>query len=235
MPGSKTWVVNSDNSRHPELDGETVPLFEAFSNGGQYPGDPALDVSETAGCTCTMDIEMDAESITPDQASELGRQLFNMDRYEFADNYARLTDADRAVMDQLVRDFSTWDLADWQTRLGEVYRGSAEGQRLREAIRGYAYQSKGDVPELARGVHGLTFKTGEVISLPVSDWTGDLELARSYAEGADSRVLHLQAGSLSMPADLIDPDPAPMDRWLNWGGQMRVTKVEGQDVWLRPV
>lgn len=54
---SKVWVVNSTNSRHAALDGETVPLFEAFSNGGQYPGDPTLGADETAGCLCSLDFE----------------------------------------------------------------------------------------------------------------------------------------------------------------------------------
>jgi HK97 family phage portal protein len=53
---SKTWVASgASNSRHAALDGETVPLGEAFSNGGQYPGDPALGVDETAGCLCSLD------------------------------------------------------------------------------------------------------------------------------------------------------------------------------------
>jgi HK97 family phage portal protein len=53
--GSKTWVVNSANSRHAALEGETVPLGEPFSNGAQYPGDPTLGVDETAGCLCSLD------------------------------------------------------------------------------------------------------------------------------------------------------------------------------------
>ena len=54
---SKVWVVNSDNSRHAALDGEAVPLGEAFSNGAQFPGDPTLGVDETAGCLCSLDFD----------------------------------------------------------------------------------------------------------------------------------------------------------------------------------
>jgi HK97 family phage portal protein len=54
---SKVWVVTSSNSRHPGLDGETVPFGEAFSNGLQYPGDPAGSADETAHCTCLLDFE----------------------------------------------------------------------------------------------------------------------------------------------------------------------------------
>lgn len=53
---SKTWISSgSPNSRHSALDGETVPLGDTFSNGGQWPGDPALGVDETAGCQCSLD------------------------------------------------------------------------------------------------------------------------------------------------------------------------------------
>jgi HK97 family phage portal protein len=51
---TKTWVVTSSKSRHPELDGETVPLYSAFSNGMQYPGDG--DVDDSAGCQCVLEI-----------------------------------------------------------------------------------------------------------------------------------------------------------------------------------
>lgn len=53
---TKTWIASgASNSRHAALDGETVPLGEPFSNGGQWPGDPSLGVDETAGCLCSLD------------------------------------------------------------------------------------------------------------------------------------------------------------------------------------
>ena len=52
----KTWIVTSGASRHPQLAGETVPVFSAFSNGGQYPGDPTLGPAETARCQCLIEI-----------------------------------------------------------------------------------------------------------------------------------------------------------------------------------
>lgn len=51
----KTWVVTSQNSRHPELDGERVPLYQEFSNGCQMPGDGG-DEDETAGCQCLVEV-----------------------------------------------------------------------------------------------------------------------------------------------------------------------------------
>lgn len=53
---SKTWVSSgSPNSRHADMDGETVALGETFSNGARWPGDPVLGVDDTAGCLCSLD------------------------------------------------------------------------------------------------------------------------------------------------------------------------------------
>lgn len=49
-PRMKTWMVVAGNSAHPELDGETVPLEEPFSNGAYGP--PA----DHPGCECLMEI-----------------------------------------------------------------------------------------------------------------------------------------------------------------------------------
>lgn len=52
---TKTWVVNADPSRHADLDGETVPMSENFSNGAAWPGDPILGPDDNAGCLCSLD------------------------------------------------------------------------------------------------------------------------------------------------------------------------------------
>lgn len=54
----KTWVVNSPKSRHPEMDGETVPVDDVFSNGAQWPGDASLGPDETSGCQCEVTISI---------------------------------------------------------------------------------------------------------------------------------------------------------------------------------
>lgn len=55
----KTWIVNSSKSRHPEMDGETVPIDDDFSNGAKWPGDSSsLDVDQTAGCQCELEISI---------------------------------------------------------------------------------------------------------------------------------------------------------------------------------
>lgn len=51
----KVWVVTAAKSRHPSMNGEAVPMGETFSNGGAYPGDPALGADETSGCSCVLD------------------------------------------------------------------------------------------------------------------------------------------------------------------------------------
>lgn len=51
----KQWIWSGlQNSRHGHLAGEAVPLYDTFSNGAQYPGDPALPTSETARCGCQL-------------------------------------------------------------------------------------------------------------------------------------------------------------------------------------
>jgi hypothetical protein len=52
----KTWSVTRKNSRHPHMDGETVPVGEKFSNGLAYPGAPSANVDETAGCKCLLSL-----------------------------------------------------------------------------------------------------------------------------------------------------------------------------------
>lgn len=53
---TKTWVVTSAKSRHPELDGETVGLDDTFSNGAAWPGDANAGEDEVAGCQCLLDL-----------------------------------------------------------------------------------------------------------------------------------------------------------------------------------
>lgn len=61
MPGRgyKRWIVTSSRPRssHAALNGETVPIGKPFSNGAQWPGDPASGVDEVAGCMCGVEIE----------------------------------------------------------------------------------------------------------------------------------------------------------------------------------
>lgn len=53
----KQWMAtNDDRTResHAEIDGESVPLDETFSNKLQYPGDPEGEPGEVYNCRCTM-------------------------------------------------------------------------------------------------------------------------------------------------------------------------------------
>lgn len=55
----KTWVVTSGNPRasHAQMNGETVPYDEPFSNGAMWPGDiDNLDVEDVANCQCILEI-----------------------------------------------------------------------------------------------------------------------------------------------------------------------------------
>lgn len=57
---TKTWVVNSGNPRasHAAMDGETVPIDDVFSNGLEYPGSIGGGPDETAGCQCSLQINV---------------------------------------------------------------------------------------------------------------------------------------------------------------------------------
>lgn len=50
----KTWDVQSGNPRasHASMNGETVGIEDTFSNGMNWPGDPAGGADEVAGCMC---------------------------------------------------------------------------------------------------------------------------------------------------------------------------------------
>lgn len=50
----KTWRVTSKKPRpeHRAMDGETVGVWDVFSNGADWPGDPILGADGVAGCVC---------------------------------------------------------------------------------------------------------------------------------------------------------------------------------------
>ena len=54
----KTWIVTSSNPRaeHAEMNGETVPYDEEFSNGAKFPGDQMLTPEESCNCQCQVEI-----------------------------------------------------------------------------------------------------------------------------------------------------------------------------------
>lgn len=52
----KTWVVTNPRSRHPEMNGQSVPVDGTFSNGARWPGDPSLGADGAAGCGCLLEI-----------------------------------------------------------------------------------------------------------------------------------------------------------------------------------
>jgi len=57
----KVWVATPDErtrEEHLELDGETAAIYETFSNGLMYPGDPNGDPSEVWNCRCTVRSEI---------------------------------------------------------------------------------------------------------------------------------------------------------------------------------
>jgi hypothetical protein len=49
-------VVTSRNSRHPHMNGETVPIESDFSNGLAWPGAAGASNDDTAGCKCLLSL-----------------------------------------------------------------------------------------------------------------------------------------------------------------------------------
>jgi HK97 family phage portal protein len=174
-----------------------------------------------------------AAKVTPSHARSLGIAVTKLDSRNFDDIRSSLGKDDRKVLDQLAKDFSVWDLTAWKERLSDGWLASGPGGRLGLLISGYANKIPGLIPELHRGVANSNLKVGERIELPTSDWTPDKKLAASYGEADGSQVLHLPTGSQSMPSSIVDKDPPPFDRWLNWGGRFEVDRVEGKDVYLK--
>lgn len=57
VANAKEWIATFDDrtrDSHAEIDGEIVKLDENFSNGLEYPGDPAGDPAETINCRCVL-------------------------------------------------------------------------------------------------------------------------------------------------------------------------------------
>lgn len=53
----KTWIASGlENSRHADMDGETVGIDEPFSNGANWPGDPVLGAEGVSNCGCGVEI-----------------------------------------------------------------------------------------------------------------------------------------------------------------------------------
>jgi uncharacterized protein with gpF-like domain len=56
---TKTWITSGRNPRpsHAQMNGETVGIDDAFSNGMNMPGDPSGGADEVAGCTCDVSFD----------------------------------------------------------------------------------------------------------------------------------------------------------------------------------
>jgi hypothetical protein len=55
---SKTWITGPNpRPSHAQMNGETVPVDEPFSNGMQWPAESG-DVDEVAGCNCSIEVSI---------------------------------------------------------------------------------------------------------------------------------------------------------------------------------
>jgi len=58
----KVWNTALDShvrDQHSHMNGEKVPLFDKFSNGGLFPLDSALSAGERINCRCSMTFEVE--------------------------------------------------------------------------------------------------------------------------------------------------------------------------------
>ena len=56
---TKTWITGRNpRPTHLAMNGETTPAWTDFSNGLSWPGDPAMGPDESAGCNCTVSVEI---------------------------------------------------------------------------------------------------------------------------------------------------------------------------------
>lgn len=70
VKGVKTWHVHRlDTSRHPGMDGEKVGIFDMFSNGLHFPGEPKGPPHEYVNCHCHMTVEW--EKLTKSECDEI--------------------------------------------------------------------------------------------------------------------------------------------------------------------
>ena len=86
----KTWMATYDSRTrrsHAEMDGETVPIKEEFSNGLMYPADMDGAPEEVYNCRCTMVAEVDTESSNTETGQSVSGMSFD-DWEEMMDEYA---------------------------------------------------------------------------------------------------------------------------------------------------
>ena len=81
----KTWLATDDSrtrKSHREVDGETIPLNEEFSNQLMYPGDPMGAPEEVYNCRCTLTADVDAEQTAVSKSNLLADAAIAAMSYE---------------------------------------------------------------------------------------------------------------------------------------------------------
>lgn len=97
----KQWMATLDSytrDSHARLDGETVPLKEAFSNDCMYPGDPGGPPAEVYNCRCTMVSEVvDSKSFYSRRDNDSGKVINKLN----SDTVANITYEDWKIARKL--------------------------------------------------------------------------------------------------------------------------------------
>lgn len=163
----KTWISARDSrvrESHADLEGQTRPLEEPYSNGLMYPGDPNGPASEVIQCRCVEAYDV-AEGQVQQVAPEPEQPAL---RGEFGGSRS-------------VRDFLTVNRSQPQ----EIREGVEEGLRLIEQVHGVGTLGEKAIPVRAfdarraaqpKAPHGTYFPRGrsaERIELNVGSFNGD--------------------------------------------------------------
>lgn len=62
----KTWRAGPNaRPEHAAMDGETIVVYDIFSDGSQFPADGSQPAALSCGCNCTVDFEQSDEYIAP--------------------------------------------------------------------------------------------------------------------------------------------------------------------------
>lgn len=103
MALKKRWVWSgAKESRHQHLSGETRDPYEPFSNGLQYPGDPAGSDAETANCKCGLHI-FEVDDVTGKKVGEIAKNLSRSMKRDLAKTQTEKAAAKVSTDDELTR------------------------------------------------------------------------------------------------------------------------------------
>ena len=144
----KMWIATLDNRTrhsHREVDGEAIDVNDTFSNGCEYPGDPAGPPEEVWNCRCTLGSQIKGFEIDhTDTSLRYNDRLGDMSYDEWKEEH-RVSAADVEVGRPI--DIEKY-LPDWQmTTLHSEYQAVIGGWGFKPEVKEFLRDN--DIPEEA--------------------------------------------------------------------------------------